>query len=100
MRLTFDEQEKSPWFPLADSPLMPGSYELRHRSGADVYRGHYRDGRWYVEMSGGSTLLKVGLEQWSWRGLIADPATLKAQEPRFPNGWVHDWSDPAGPRPL
>jgi hypothetical protein len=100
MRLTFDEHEKSPWFQLVEAPSMPGCYELRHRSGAEVYKGYYREGYWSVEMLGDSTLLKVGLEQWRWRGLIADPATLKARVPRFPNGWVHDWSDPGGFRPI
>ena len=69
----YEEHQMTPWFRLAQSPSIPGRYELRSINTKEVFAGWYSDGRWQIAFNGEFSLIRLNLSQFEWRGLNFEP---------------------------
>jgi len=70
----FTEEQKTPWFSLAQPPSRPGNYELRKKGSNEIIDGRYSDGKWYVAFREiPYTPLHLPHSGLEWRGLISEP---------------------------
>ena len=77
----FPEELKTPWFSFGQSPSRAGCYELREVGTNKALDGRFAAGKWYISFGGTEYApLVVAHSRLEWRGLIADPRTLKSED--------------------
>jgi hypothetical protein len=95
---SYSADQLTDWRPGTKNPDTPGWYQLLH--GNLLYDGKYDGAHWTMFQGFSSFRLNAfQLKSIKWRGLnfktpIQKPLTSKS------GGWVFDWRDPRGPRPL
>lgn len=95
----YSADQLTEWKPSTEVPESPGIYQLCQ--GKQLYDGAYDGTQW--TMYQGTTPYRLNafqLKAIKWRGLNFKPAPVEMIKKDFSRGWVFDWRDPGGPRPL
>ena len=68
----YSEDLMTPWFRLAQSPAIPGGYELRKINTKEMHDGWYSERGWLIRYDGQYSPLRLQASEFEWRGLNFD----------------------------
>ncbi len=68
----YSEDQMTPWFRLAQSPAIPGGYELRKINAKEILEGGHSEKGWLIRFSGNYSPLRLQASEFEWRGLNFD----------------------------
>lgn len=68
----YSDNQMTTWFRMAQSPAIPGGYELRRINAKEIHEGWYSEKGWLIKYDGQYSPLKLQASQFEWRGLNFD----------------------------